>query len=114
MKMDGKIAIEMLNEINKQEDVRVAKILRLRWGTEFINEDSRCETCHRELFVGDVGHVWGKPINNEEDCTILSMIGFCADDQCVERAMEAWSWELKKDVMAAYFGNFDGDDLDLG
>jgi hypothetical protein len=27
--------------------------------------------------------------------------------------MEAWAWELKKDVMAAYFGDFDGDDLDL-
>lgn len=115
--MRGDEAIDMLKEIDKQDDVRVAQILRLRWNPDnqddYLWQGERCLTCKAELFSGDIGHVWGKPVNNEAECTTLTLLKFCETDDCIERAMEAWAWELKKDVMAAYFGDFDGDDLDL-
>lgn len=115
--MNGADALPMLNEVEQQGDIRVAKILRTRWDMEndaaFAWSTHRCAACEGFLFAGDVGHVWGKPISDDPQETDLHLITFCVNEECVTRAMEAWAYQLKKDVMAAYFGDFDDDDLDL-
>lgn len=104
--MDGRTALEMLAEVAKQEDIRVAKVLRVRWTQEnndsylwSINECLACDTPHRE---GDLGFIWGKPISDDRDCTTISMVPVCSEE-CVERCMEAWATHLQTDVMTAYF-----------
>lgn len=115
--MDGETAFDMLREVEKQEGVRVARILRMRWTDENKDEfpwNLYVCVCGQVLEEGQIGHVWAKPLTNEPDCRTFVKYCFCHRDECIERAMEAWADEIQTDVMAAYFGEFTEDDnLDL-
>lgn len=104
--MDGHVALKMLEEVAQQDDIRVAKVLRMRWDQEndenflwSVNNCFACDTPHRE---GEIGFIWGKPVNTDRDCTMLSMVAICSEE-CVDRCMEAWAAAVETDVMTAYF-----------
>lgn len=107
--MDGRDGLEMLNLVEQQDDIRVAKVLRTHWSAEndeyYLWSTNECRACGADQVEGDVGFVWGKPLNNERAAKVVSMVILCSEE-CVERAMEAWADELETDVMTGYFTDF--------
>jgi len=106
--MDSDDAKEMLAEIEKQGDVRVARLLRLHWDEEndntfmwSINGCAQCGAPGEEFVAGAEGFVWGKPCNNDPDCQYAVLEVFCSE-QCSEQAVAAWAEELSCDVYAAW------------
>ena len=105
--LDSDDAKAMLNEIEKQDDVRVARILRTVWDDDnddtFLWSCNGCSECGDELELNHEGFIWGKPLNNDKDCKHVSLQTYCSQ-KCVDAAISSWQEEVQVDIYVALVG----------